>query len=604
MKLNCNLSFHIPESQPGINLFCQVPNQGTLTLLTFFCCTLLFSACRFTEQTPAISDCAVTSKMRTVPSSLSASCLYSDISRFRVSPQLQKFTPNYQLWSDASNKSRWIYLPAGSKINTDNPDRWIFPVGTQIFKEFRQYTRDGKTELRVETRHLQKITPGEGLDSWLISTYLWNTQQTDAFLSEGASNVLNTDHDIPSEQDCIDCHKGNSDLVLGFDAIQLSDAQEKNAFGFGDKRQTGEWTLKRLLDASKLTQMMDLPRLPGSPLDQKALGYLHANCGNCHNPIGLAAEQEAKHLKFRHRLAFKHLQETDVYRTAVNQKTQNFTAVPYIILGAEQDELALYQSAVFIRMNSTDENYRMPMLAREKVDYQALELFQRWFKTLATPAQVNFDKDHRKLPKATSTTTKKRDKPLAGPGLQVEIQFLNDQNIPPVLALYWPEDKSLNAQPIMDHQDGFFTQKLLLGNQGSMMSLRNSDDVGHTIYVNDKKHKIKWQLSYMPPGSSFEQELFWQEDIFVEMKCRLHLYMSAWVGSIHSKYYKIVELGNTEQYKTFSMSGYPEEFQQVKIWLPKFDLIETRIGIGQQQSFDLKQNGQQAGKIRIKRSKQ
>jgi len=543
--------------------------------------------------------------MRSVPILLSQSCLYIEHFKFKISPQLVKFTPNYQLWSDGASKSRWIYLPENSYINTQNPDRWIFPVGTQIFKEFRHTPKLSNTEIKVETRHFQKITPGEGIDSWLINTYIWNKEQTNAQLSMATKNVLNTDHDIPSEQDCVDCHKGNSDIVLGFDAIQLSDEQGKYSFGHGPKRQKNEWTLKSLWAEGKLSHFIKNPVLPGSILEQKTLGYLHANCGNCHNPLGHAADQDAKHLKFRHKLSFDSINKTDVYKTAVNQPTKNFTAVPYIVLGGEDDELALYQSALFLRVNSTDENYRMPMLATEKVDYEALDLLHKWILTLNTPADVNFNKKHKKpIKHSIKKEVSASDRVLSGPGLQMELRIFDPNNVPDVFAIYWPEDKKLRSIPIMDHKDGFFTKKLLLGDQGSKMSLRNSDDVGHTIYVKDKKNKIKWQLGYMPPGSQFEQDLFWEEDVFVEMKCRLHLYMSAWVGSIKTKYYKIFELNQDENYKQIEMSGYPEHFNKLKIWLPKFDLIDIQININEERTLDLIKSGQVLGQIRIKRSLQ
>lgn len=529
------------------------------------------------------------------------------------------FTPNYQLWSDASNKSRWIYLPPNQQIHVEDPDGWVFPVGTQIFKEFRQTPKHSDQEIRVETRHLHKINEGEGVNAWQISTYQWNEAQTDAYLSQGQQNVLKTDHDIPTRQHCIDCHKGNKDFILGFEAIQLSDQQGRYAFGHGPKRQTGEWTLHALLAHNKLTERLEVPVLPGNELEQKALGYLHANCGNCHNPLGHAAENEAGHLKFKHLLRFDSVEDTDVYTTAVNQPTRNFTSVPYIILGAERDELALYHSAVFVRMNSFTEEYRMPMIAREKVDYLGLDLIHRWIQSLPTPGHIEF---HKKSAAAQSAPAEQTLAPnsvtthsmatkggtLTSPtaflnevGLQLQMAFYRTEYIPSVMAVYWPEDDGLDAQPIMDHQDGHFTEKLILGRQGSLMSLRNSDEVGHTIYVKDKKQNVKWQLSYMPPNSSFEQELFWPEDVFVEMKCRLHLYMSAWAGSIKSRYFNVMEFGNKELIQYAEMNRFPEEFTQLKIWLPNFEPIETRIAVGDTQEFELIKGHVVVGTLRLKR---
>ncbi len=561
----------------------------------------MLQACQFdTKPAAQTFDCKQTSSYRAVPNRLSQSCLYADITVFKVSPQLRKFTPNYQLWSDGAVKSRWIYLPEGSQINNENPDRWIFPVGTQIFKEFRKVLKNNQ-EIKVETRHLQKITPGKGVDSWLVSTYMWNRAQTDAtYLATGAVNVFNTGHKIPSEQECVDCHQGNTDFILGFEALQLSDAQAKNAFGHGPKQTLDDMTLKELIKQRKLTHFMSLPVLPGNKLTQQALGYLHANCGNCHNPLGYAAEQEAEHLKLRHKVTYTRLRDTDVYQTAVNQKTKNFTAVPYIFLGAQDDELAIFQSAAYIRMNSTDENYRMPLIGREKVDYQGVELMHQWLLTIPTPEEFESTKSQKRQT-ASNIIHKPINEVLTGKGLQIAVQFYKDQNIVPVMAVYWPQDKSLKNNPVMDHKNGYFSDKLIVGNKGDTLSLRNSDEVGHTIYVKDKKNSVNWQLNYMPPDSEFEQALFWDNDVFVELKCRLHLYMSSWVGSISSKYHITSLFEESESYKRLSMNNYPEHFSVLKIWLPKFKLIETTINIGDEQRFDLIKGDEIQGQIRIKR---
>jgi len=39
----------------------------------------------------------------------------------------------------------------------------------------------------IETRHMQKIAQGSGLDAWRLSSYRWNQEQTQAYLlSDGA----------------------------------------------------------------------------------------------------------------------------------------------------------------------------------------------------------------------------------------------------------------------------------------------------------------------------------------------------------------------------------------------------------------------------------
>jgi hypothetical protein len=533
-----------------------------------------------------------------------------DIQKFRISQQLHRFTPNYQLWSDAAYKSRWIYLPPNTKINTDDADRWVFPVGTQFFKEFRKtipLATGIEKEIKVETRHLIKVRPGKGIDAWSLVTYAWQENQQDAqLILQGANHVLGSNHNIPRQEDCVTCHKGNSDIILGFDAIQLSDVQNKYSFGHGPSRGINEWTLKTLLEDNRLTTQLAQPTLPGEPLEQQVLGYFHANCGNCHNPLGHAAEQEAGHLKLRHELKFNRLEDTDVYQTAVNQETQNFTLVPYIVMGAKHEEMALFNSALFVRINSLDEEYRMPMLARETVDYSAVKLIHKWMLTLPTPQEYDFgfDKKLTKKNKNNKVIKNKKSSPMVfnhDKGLQANVEFESESSVPTVMIMYWAEDNSLQGNAVMDHFEGDFTEKLIVGNKGSAMSLRNSDDVGHTIYVKDKRRDIKWQLSYMPPGSAFEKDIFWEDDIFVEMRCRLHLYMSAWVGSINSRFYKIVEFKEGQTQYQIDMNDFPESYQNLKIWMPKIDPIDTRISINEQQQHPLKLGKGIKGNITLKR---
>ncbi len=82
---------------------------------------------------------------------LSATGLYTDVAAKRVDSRNRVYSPQYALWSDGGIKRRWLFLPAGTRIDTPNMDRWVFPVGTKIWKEFAYEGR------RVETRLLEKV---------------------------------------------------------------------------------------------------------------------------------------------------------------------------------------------------------------------------------------------------------------------------------------------------------------------------------------------------------------------------------------------------------------------------------------------------------------
>lgn len=179
------------------------------------------------------------------------------------------FTPQFALWSDSAGKRRWVYMPPDKKITTDfdsgSMDYWLFPAGFKLWKEF---SRDGKV---IETRILEKL--GDGYGDWYMVAYVWNADYTDAVATPlGLPNAMGTMHDVPGEEGCDGCHANMQDRALGFTALQLSHSLPDSL------------TLQQISDMGWLTTPpATMPVLPGNDVEKGALGYLHANCGHCHN---------------------------------------------------------------------------------------------------------------------------------------------------------------------------------------------------------------------------------------------------------------------------------------------------------------------------------
>jgi hypothetical protein len=202
----------------------------------------------------------------TMPTMLSETGLFSDIKSKTLATGVYKFTPAYKLWSDGADKQRYVYMPAGAKITTDNMEFWQYPGGFKLWKDF---TRDGKL---IETRLLMKLSNGAA--DWYMVAFKWKDDYSDAVaLPAGEMNAMGTMHDIPSKEQCKGCHSSMKDNALGFTAAMLSHS---------------------LPDSLNLTQIdtmgwLSTPikaggyPLPGNDTEKAALGYLHANCGMCHN---------------------------------------------------------------------------------------------------------------------------------------------------------------------------------------------------------------------------------------------------------------------------------------------------------------------------------
>ncbi len=288
------------------------------------------------------------------------------------------FSPQYPLWSDGAAKRRWIWLPPGTSIDAASPDAWDFPIGTKLWKEFAH----GRV---LETRYLERAADG----SWRFGSYVWNADGSDAVLAPAtglrdlpAPDAPGARYTIPSEDDCRACHEGAPVPVLGFSALQLSPDRDPlaphadPAAGFVDLRQLVARGLLRNLAPQLLAKP---PRIAASsPAERAALGYLHGNCGNCHNAEGPLAVLD---MTLAQRVGTP--SAGAVLRSIVNVQSQFLPAG----VSAEAARIAPGHSAdsvIAARMRSRNPVEQMPPLGTSAVDTEAVALVARWIESLPT----------------------------------------------------------------------------------------------------------------------------------------------------------------------------------------------------------------------------
>jgi mono/diheme cytochrome c family protein len=317
---------------------------------------------------------------------LSATGLYGDVARKQVDPRNLPWQPQYPLWSDGSSKERWIRIPSGTRIDTSNMDGWVFPVGTKIWKEFAFGGR------RVETRLMEKVSAAPGPNSWSFKTYQWRADESDAQLVSAAGvpnaapTALGTTHDIPSLDQCRNCHsRGGGDAVNGFDALQLSADRDPMAVEAA-RLEPGDITMEEL-DRQGLVTRVPAPEVriaSSSAVGRWAMGYLHGNCGNCHSAGGPAG---GTGLILLHVADSRSEDEEPAYRTAVN-KLNAIYAMPNTQVGVNSFRItggSPEQSAVLFRMTNRNSFHQMPPFGSKAVDAEAVALVTDWIRRLPRP---------------------------------------------------------------------------------------------------------------------------------------------------------------------------------------------------------------------------
>jgi hypothetical protein len=313
-----------------------------------------------------------------IPMKLSETGLYLDMATGRVDSWNLPFEPQYPLWTDGADKSRWIRIPDGTTIDARDPEKWVFPVGTRFWKEFAFHGR------KVETRMIWRATETE----WIFVTYAWNAAQTDADLvpEEGIRNaaqiVQGRSHSIPSRADCLSCHQSAPAPILGFNPLQLSDDRDPLAPHARPLR-PGDLTLKtldqyRLLSPRQYALVDHPPRIHAeTPVERAALGYLAGNCGHCHNKRGPIASLG---------MELAHGQRASLDGSERCLLTLKNVASAFVMPGQTHGRTRRLaprnpdDSAIVYRMSSRKPSSQMPPLGTVMVDTEAVELMKRWIR--------------------------------------------------------------------------------------------------------------------------------------------------------------------------------------------------------------------------------
>ncbi|WP_340646384.1 SO2930 family diheme c-type cytochrome [Phenylobacterium sp.] len=312
---------------------------------------------------------------------LDAYGLFTDAGARTPNAGLTPYALNTPLFTDYAEKSRFVFLPPGTRATYTPTGAFAFPVGATLVKTFAYPAdlRRPKAPLRfIETRLLIHKPQG-----WVALTYVWNTEQTKAVLKRAGARVpvavidrrgqpLTIDYAVPNTNQCKECHSLSGELApIGPKARNLN-----GDLAYGGKRenQLAHWTRTGLLvgapapRAAPRTAVWNDAR---EPLADRARAYLDGNCGHCHNPQGMASNSGL----------FLHLEETDPANQGIRRRPVaagrgsgglEFDIDP----GSPETSILLH------RMNSVEPGVMMPELSRTLVDEEGVALIANYLRSL------------------------------------------------------------------------------------------------------------------------------------------------------------------------------------------------------------------------------
>ena len=305
------------------------------------------------------------------------------ISDLKPAENVYEYELNNALFSDYSHKKRFIYLPEGKKMSYRPEGVMDFDVGSVIIKNF-YYPSDfrnpeGEKHI-VETRLLIK----EQNQSWKTLSYVWNEEQTDAFVNiiggetpvswidhKGKSQNLN--YVIPNQTQCKSCHMlGKEISPIGPIAGQLN---RKNIYEGMVHDQLDYFAKKEVLTELPPKEQRPLFAIwnqeNSGTLEDRAKAYLHINCAHCHNDLG-PAKNSGLNLTYHE----QNDRRRGILKPPIAAGKGSGNLKYSIVPGKPESSIMIY------RYNSTDPGIMMPEIGRKSVHTEGLALLEEYIRSL------------------------------------------------------------------------------------------------------------------------------------------------------------------------------------------------------------------------------
>lgn len=335
------------------------------------------------------------------PKKLSETGLFKSIKEHRVAAGVIPYSVNAELWSDHAVKERFIAIPGDGKIGFDEitypepppgaPAGWKFPDGTVLVKSFFMDMERGNpaSRKRLETRllHFQQFpgTSEVGDQYWRGYTYVWNEEQTDAELLDGAGldktlHIKDGDRTIeqvyrfPSRAECALCHNNAAKFALGVSTLQLN---REHDYGYGKVNQLAALEQLGLFEKTLPKKPAELPKLVNyedatQPIEVRARAYLHSNCAHCHTKWGGGNAE----FKLSSTLP---LEQLGIAGVKPGHGAFGLTEPALISPGHPERSVILHR----MKLNALG---RMPHIGSKTVHESAVKVVEAWIKELPTSA--------------------------------------------------------------------------------------------------------------------------------------------------------------------------------------------------------------------------
>lgn len=295
-------------------------------------------------------------------------------------PDVIPYSLNSALFTDYAFKQRFVKIPQGKQARYKPDDVFDFPQGTVLIKNFYYPTDFRKPTESIRILETRLLINEAG--TWKTLPYIWNEEQTEAYLNVAGKSVdvtwthyngevKNIKYSVPNMNQCKGCHlRGDKVMPIGPSARQLNGDYE---FKSGTENQLAHWQNLELIDLPASNQIPKLVSYDqqSESIDLRARAWLEINCAHCHRADG-PAKNSGLHLM---------ASEKDLAKLGVGKAPvaagKGSGGLLYDIVPGKPDE-----SILQFRIESIHPGIMMPELGRSITHAEGVELVRKWIEEM------------------------------------------------------------------------------------------------------------------------------------------------------------------------------------------------------------------------------
>ncbi|MCA9629506.1 MAG: hypothetical protein KC766_17650 [Myxococcales bacterium] len=319
--------------------------------------------------------------------------LFSDIGQQTPAPGVEPFQPIAPLYSDYTNKRRFIYVPPGTKIQYSDTGVWTIPVGGALIKTF-SYVLDERQgvperispdkERLMETRILFR----ESETKWVAETYVYDQsgQQAERKVAGAtidvswvnrAGETLTNAYSVPNVNACQTCHGENE--AMNAQGLRTRQLNWDHDYGDVTENQVDHFQKLGWIDAPAEREQLVDPFGNGSVSDRMR-SYFDSNCASCHREDGFASSSG---MWLDWASTDPETQEATNWGVCKQPTSAGGATceLQFDVVPGKPDE-----SILLCRTASAEAKVRMPPLATKIPHAEALGLIREWISQLPAAA--------------------------------------------------------------------------------------------------------------------------------------------------------------------------------------------------------------------------